>query len=663
VLAQQVTRARGEHGAAESILIRLGLAIFFAMNVMMVSMPTYVPYVYGSGAGDGPLFQMLRVLALAFAAPVIGLLGWPILVSAARGMRDGAANTDALIVMGTIAAYALSVINTVTGRGAVYFDTATMLLVLVTLGRYLEARAKAEAGAAVRATLAPSPAIATRLSVAAGLADPEPVAPEVLVPGDIVRVAPGDAFPTDGVVVDGTGGVDEAALTGEHRTILKEPGSAVASGTCSVDGLFSVRVTARAADSTAARIAALLVAARHERAPAERLADQVASVLVPTVIVIAVAAAAFWTWRVGFDAGLLVGLAVLVVACPCGLGIATPVAVWTGLVTAARHGVIVRSAPALERAAQIERVLFDKTGTLTERIPRLVKIEAAQAGRLSNEDILARAAALEVGLSHPLAIAIAAAWKAGHHPVLQATATGVRVLPGRGVRGVVDGEPLAAGSARFAAEELGSATGRCDLDEDGLVVMLWRPGQLLGAMRFAEAPRAEAAAALSALHRADVRCGLISGDASATAVVPGLIAAADAALGLLPEDKVDYLCRARRAHGSGALAMVGDGVNDAPALAAADLGIAVGSATDLARMTADVAIVSDDLRSVPWLLQYARRVRSVMRQNLLWAFAYNAGAVAAAAAGMLNPLIASLAMLGSSIAVVANARRLRKDSD
>ena len=675
VLAQQVTRARGEHGAAESILIRLGLAIFFAMNVMMVSMPSYVPYVYGAGAGDGPLFQVLRVLALVFAAPVIGLLGWPILVGATQGMRNGAANTDALIVIGTAAAYTLSVINTITGRGAVYFDTATMLLVLVTLGRYLEARAKAEAGATVRATLAPTPAVATRISAAPGLALPygaansEPVLPDILVPGDVVRVAPGDAFPTDGVVVDGTGGVDESALTGEHRTILKEPGSAVASGTCSVDGLFCVRVTARAADSAAARIAALLAAARHQRAPAERLADRVASILVPGVIVIALAATAFWTVHTGFDTGLLVGLAVLVVACPCGLGIATPVAVWTGLLTAARHGVIVRSAPALERAAQIDRVLFDKTGTLTQRTPQLIAAEPARASTLSAHDILARAAALEAGLNHPLATAIAAAWQhesdadrrggSCARPALLGTATAVQVLPGRGVRGAVGGDALTAGSVRFATEDLCDVALQSYAEMEGLVVLLWRPHQLLGALRFAEAPRPDAAAALEELRRAGVHSGLLSGDARADAIVPGLVAAQDAALGLLPEDKVAYLRRARPLHAGGAVAMVGDGANDAPALAAADFGIAVGSATDLARMAADVAVVSDDLRSVPWLIQHARRVRRVVRQNLLWAFAYNAGAVIAAAAGMLNPLIASLAMLGSSIAVVANARRLR----
>jgi len=677
VLAQQVTRARGAHGAAESILIRLGLAIFFAMNVMMVSMPTYVPYVYGSRAGDGPLFFVLRVLALAFAAPVIGLLGWPILASAARSARQGAANTDALIVIGTVAAYALSVINTINGSGAVYFDTAAMLLVLVTLGRYLEARAKADAGAAVRATLAPAPARATRLREAAGLAPPdaasEVVHPDALVPGDIIRVAPGDAFPTDGVVVDGTGGVDEAALTGEHRPVLKERGSAVASGACSIDGLFHVRVTARAAESAAARIAALLAAARRERAPAERLADRVAAVLVPLVIVIALGAAAFWTWHASFDAGLLVGLSVLVVACPCGLGIATPVAVWTGLVTAARHGVIVRSAPVLERTAAVDRVLFDKTGTLTGRTPELVAIESADGVALAPSEILARAAALEAGLNHPLAAAIV---KSAQHGAAQErthqavdteasqsapplTVTEVKIVPGRGVRGIVAGERLTAGSVRFAAEDLGDATLRRYAALEGAVVLLWRPGQLLGALRFAEAPRAEAVAALDQLRRGGVRVGLVTGDTRADAVVPALVAADDAALGLLPEDKVAHIRHARRPQTAGAVAMVGDGVNDAPALAAADVGIAVGSATDLARITADVAIVSDDLRRVPWLVIHARRVRTVIRQNLFWAFAYNAGAVCAAADGALNPLIASLAMLGSSIAVVANARRLR----
>ncbi len=249
--------------------------------------------------------------------------------------------------------------------------------------------------------------------------------------------------------------------------------------------------------------------------------------------------------------------------------------------------------------------------------------------------------------------------EAGQTSLLQLTATEVQVVPGRGVRGVVGGERLAVGSVRFAAEDLGDATVQRYAAFEGAVVLLWRPGQLLGALRFAEAPRAEAVAALDELRRGGARVGLVTGDTRADAVVPALIATDDAALGLLPEDKLAYIRHACRPQTAGAVAMVGDGVNDAPALAAADVGIAVGSATDLARVTADVAIVSDDLRRVPWLVAYARRVRAVIRQNLFWAFAYNAGALFAAAAGALNPLIASLAMLASSVVVVANARRLR----
>jgi P-type Cu2+ transporter len=648
VLALQVTRARGESGAAATILVRLGLAIFFAINVMMMSMPTYVPYVYGADAADetSGLFQLLRVLALVLAAPVIGLLGWPILVGAANGLRRGGANTDALIVLGTVAAYALSVANTIRGAGPVYFDTAAMLLVLVTLGRYLEARAKAEAGAAVRATLAPGPVLATRLRNGTS----ELVSPEALVPGDVVRVGPGDAFPTDGIVLDGMGGVDEAALTGENRPVTKETGSAIAGGTCSIEGLFRVRVTALAAESAAARIAALLAGARRERAPAERLADTVAGVLVPIVVAIALAAGAFWSVRGSLGDGLLIGLAVLVVACPCGLGIATPIAVWTALVTAARQGVIVRSPAALERAARIRHVLFDKTGTLTERTPCLVSVECAPGSGLSPEELTARAAALENGINHPLARAIA-----GVTLLDPDTVGAVRVVPGRGIRGIINGTPIAIGSPRFAAEDRLNI-GAQYREYDGSIVLVWAPGQLLGALRFDEAVRTDAAPAIFALRRQGLGVEMVSGDTGAGAVVPALIASHDAALGLSPEDKLAHVRTARQ---RGNVAMVGDGINDAPALAAADLGVAVGCATDLARMTADVAIVSDDLRRVPWLLDYAHRVTAVIRQNLFWAFAYNAGAVAMAAAGTLNPLVASLAMLASSLAVVANARRLR----
>ena len=648
VLALQVTRARGEDGAAAATLVRLGLGVFFAMNVMMLSMPTYAPYVYGAAEADGPLFGVLRLLALVLTAPVLGLLGGPILASAWRG---GGVNTDALIVLATGAAYGLSVVNTLAGRSGVYCDTAAMLLVLVTLGRYLEASARAEAGAAVRAMLAPGPVHAVRLRAGAR----EPVVPDALVPGDVVLVAPGAAFPTDGVVVEGLGGADESALTGESRPVPKAPGASVAGGTCSLDGLFSVRVTAAAAASAAARIASLVEAARRERTAAERTADRVVARLVPTVVAVALGAGVWWTAHGGLERGLLVALAVLVVACPCALGLATPVAVWTGLAAAARRGVIVRTAPVLERMAEIGHVLFDKTGTLTDGMPRLVAVDAADG--LSADAVLARAAAVEEGLGHPIARAIGAAAAARRLPVVRAS--DVRLIPGRGVRARVGRESTVVGSLAFATEMLGLHTAVAE--PPGVAVV--GGSRLLGTLRFAEVARRTARPAVEALRRLGVGIGLVSGDARADALVPAVIAPGEAALGLLPEEKVARVRALRAQAAGGAIAMVGDGINDAPALAAADVGIAVAGATDLARLTADVVVVGTDLRKVPWLLAHARRVRRVSRQSLAWAFAYNAVAVGLAASGALTPVVASIAMLASSVAVVANARRLARAAE
>jgi heavy metal translocating P-type ATPase len=642
LLAAQVTRARGEAGAAAMIVVRLGLALFFAMNVMMLTLPAYAPYVYGASDAEGPLFTVLRVLALVFTAPVLALLGGPILASAWRG---GGVNTDALIIGATGAAYVLSIVNTIAGRPGVYCDTAAMLLVLVTLGRWLEATARAEAGAAVRASLAPAPPHAVRL--VAG--QRELVAPTVLAPGDVVEVAPGAAFPTDGLVLDGVGAVDESALTGESRPVEKAPGRGVAGGTCSFDGLFRVVVTASAASSAAARIVALVDAARRERTAAERTADRLVARLVPAVAVVAGAAGTWWAAHTGLERGVLVALSVLVVACPCALGLATPVAVWAGLAAAARRGVIVRNAPVLERAAAVGHVLFDKTGTLTEGTPRVLAVDPA--GGHTPEAVLARAAAVEHGLGHPVARAIERA--AADHGIRLAAASDVRVVPGRGVRARVGREATAVGSLAFAAGETGiPVAGGSD---SSVAVVADR--RLVGTLRLADAIRDSAAPALAALRGLDVATRLVSGDARADALVPGLVARADAALGLLPEDKVAHVRRLRAAGGD-AIAMVGDGINDAPALAAADVGIAIAAATDLARLTADVVIMGADLRKVPWLIAHARRVRRVIRENLAWAFAYNAIAVGLAAAGALTPVVASLAMLASSAAVVANARRL-----
>ena len=464
------------------------------------------------------------------------------------------------------------------------------------------------------------------------------VAPADVVPGDVLVVGPGEAFPIDGVVVEGRGGVDESSLTGESVPVAKRPGASVAGGTISVDGVLRVRAVRGVDESAAARVAALLAAACREQTAAERIADRVTRVLTPAVVVVAIVTGAVWTWRTGPEAGVLSMLAVLVVACPCALGIATPVALWAGLGAASRRGVVVRGAAVLERAAQVRHVLFDKTGTLTEPVPRLAGIEPV-AG-VSADAVLARAASVETHVPHPLARAVVAAAAAAG--VVVPPALEVRVVPGLGVRGRVGSERVRVG--RISAPGGGGSRAAVSVD-----------GRVIGRLQFTETLRVGATEAVTALRAAGIRVGLVSGDTRAEVVVPALVPAADAAVALAPADKIDRIRIARR---GATVAMVGDGINDAPALAAADVGIAVASATDLARLAADVVVLGGDLRAVPWLLAHARRVQRVLRQNLAWAFGYNAVAVALAAAGLLTPLVASVAMLGSSLVVVANARRV-----
>jgi len=661
LLAMQVTRARGDAGAAGSLLVRLGIAVFFAMNVMMTSMSSWVPHVYGgsSEALDGPLFALLRVLAACFALPVLAILGGPIAAAACAALRRGRAGSDLLVMLAVLAAYGLSLRNLVAGRSEVYFDTAVMLLVFVTAGRWLEARARAEAGRAIRTVLSPQPATARRVVASGiGVGGIEEVPLAALLPGDVVEVAPGAAFPTDGIVVDGEALVDESALTGESRPVAKGAGSEVAGGTCSIDGRLRVRATAPAAASAAARIAALIDGARRERSPAERLADAVAAALVPVVLAIALGAGVWWTARAGVEVGVLVAVSVLVVACPCALGIATPVVVAAGLARAARRGVVVRSASVLERAAQAARVVFDKTGTLTEPVPHLVELRLEAGAGIDARALLAAVAGLELGLAHPLARAVLAA--AHERDVVPRPASEVRVVPGRGVRGVVDGRDLFVGRVAAAAHDTAAAPAPAGVVDAGSLAVVTCGARRLALLRFVERARRDAAEAVQGLATLGVPVTVLSGDHAVGAIVPEVVAARDVVSNLDPAGKLRELRALRAALPSSrdAVLMVGDGINDAPALAAADLGIAVAGATDLARLTADVVVLGGGPGAVVWLVAHARRVRRVARQNLAWAFGYNAVAVVLAATGALTPLLAALAMLTSSLAVLANARRV-----
>ncbi len=664
-LVLQITRQPGEAGAAHALLIRLGLSAFFAMNAMMFSLPAYFPFFYPSSpadAGEGSFLLILRVLSLILSLPVLGLLGLPILIQSVRQIRRSPFSVDALIALGVFTAYGLSVYNTVRNSPHVYHDTAAMLLVLVALGRYLEAAAKLKLSEGLRTLLdqVPPKAILIRDGI------PCEVPTEDLRVGDRVRVPPGAALPLDGLILEGQAHVDESSLTGESLPVFKEVGHRVAAGTFNLDGSLLIEAERVGSDSAAARIARLLEAARLTRGEAERLADRVAAAFLPGVLVLALAVFAFWLARSGIESALLASLSVLVVSCPCAFGIATPAATWTALGRAARRGILVKNGASLEVLGSLRSIFFDKTGTLTSGTPQYVGCILSPECPLPEPELLQRVAALQTQAPHPLAHAFLAAVgdpKAGQ-PV-----TDYRYHPGLGLEGTVGegGSPhLFVGSARFM-ERMGlrlhpairEAADRENAPGQTAVFIGW-DGNVEAALFFQERIREEAAHVLEGLRVMGIRAAVLTGDRAApSSPLTHSFPALEVKAGLLPQDKVQEVQAGRRARGP--VAMVGDGINDAPALAAADVGIAVGTGTDLTRDAADVNVLGPDLGKVLWIVEYARRARRTIRGNLFWAFAYNGIALVFAAAGRLNPLVAAAAMIASSLFILWNSRRLAND--
>jgi len=661
-LVLQITRQPGEAGSAHALLIRLGLSAFFAMNAMMFSLPAYFPFFYPTAPadpGEGGFLLVLRVLSLLFSLPVFFLLGVPILIQSLRQVRQAACTVDALIAVGAFAGLGLSISNTLRNSPHVYADTAAMLLVLVALGRYLEASAKLKTAEGLRTLLDRVPQKAIRLQGESS----EEVLTADLRPGDRIRVLPGSVFPVDGQVIQGESSVDESSLTGESRPVFKATGSRVAAGTIVRDGRLVVEAERAVAESTAARIARLLQEARLARGPAERLADRLAAAFLPMVLLLTLGVLAFWYVRSGAEAALMACLSVLVVSCPCAFGIATPAATWTALGRAARQGILVKNGASLETLGSVRCAFFDKTGTLTTGTPSFTGTVVQPECPLPEPEILQRVAVLQSLVPHPIAQAFILALG---EPKADQTVADFRYHPGLGLEGRVGGagQPhLVVGSARLM--------GRAGLQLDGTlqqvvdaegstdatVVFVGWDGRVRAALFFQETVRTEAGSTLAGLQSLGVRVGILTGDrAVPSPTLRHLPASLQVNAGLLPEDKVRMLRTARTPERS--VAMVGDGINDAPALAAADVGIAVGTGADLTREAADVNVLSPDLGKVLWIIQYARKVRRTIRGNLFWAFAYNGIAIAFAAAGLLNPLVAAAAMIASSLFILWNTRRL-----
>jgi len=656
-LAWRIVGEQGQAGPAAAILARFGVAGVLAMNVMMISLLLYTDPV----ASIGPqAVQAFRWGLLALSAPVLVILGAPIFAAAYRDSRRRRASMDSLIAVGAIAGFGISAAHVIAGAGRIYFDTATMLLVLVTLGRLLEASAKVKAAFALRGLLELTPPVAHVL----GEGEEKEIPAEQVRIADRVRIRPGERLPVDGVVVAGASTVEESALTGESQPRAVAPGDRVSGASVNGEGEIIVEATAVGEDTLLSQIARLVQEAQARRAPAERLAARAAAVFVPVVLALAAASLGYWLWRGNLARGSMSALAVLVVACPCALGLATPLAICVGLARAARQAIIIRSGEALEGLATVSTIFFDKTGTLTEGRPAVRSIHSCDGADATAREELRWLASLELASEHVMARAIVTAAK--DRGLALGEIADFRAFPGRGAYGRVrlNGEcrEIWAGTLDFLAAQGFDTACAPTLPPpelaDTLVFAAWQ-GRVRARVALADAPRPDAAAAIRELQQAGLAVAVLTGDRRLAAEqLARVLGAVEVKAQCTPADKIECV-RAERRRGR-RVAVVGDGINDAPALAEADVGIAMGGGTDLAREVGDAAILGNRLASLPWALRLARQTRRVIRQNLLWAFGYNLAAIALAFFGYLHPLLAAAAMLVSSLFVLQNSLRLSR---
>ncbi|MDP9510215.1 heavy metal translocating P-type ATPase [Pseudomonas protegens] len=597
----------------------------------------------------------------ALATPVQFIFGARFYVAAWKAVRAGSGNMDLLVALGTSAGYGLSLYEWATAAAGsmphLYFEASAVVIALVLLGKYLESRAKRQTASAIRALEALRPERA--IQVIDGRE--QEVAISALRLNDLVLVKPGERFPVDGEVIEGQSHADEALISGESLPVPKQPGDKVTGGAINGEGRLLVRTLALGAETVLARIIRLVEDAQAGKAPIQKLVDKVSQVFVPTVLVLAlITLVGWWLYGAPLETAVINAVAVLVIACPCALGLATPTAIMAGTGVAARHGILIKDAEALERAHEVSSVVFDKTGTLTSGTPRIAHMQALEG---DDNSVLQLAGALQRGSEHPLAKAVLDLCQERQLAVADVSAS--QSLTGRGIAGTLDGRQLALGNRRLL-EESGLTPGSLaqaakDWEHEGRTLS-WLIEQspqsrVLGLFAFGDTLKPGALQAVQQLRARHISSHLLTGDNRGSAkVVADALGIDDVHAEVLPADKAATVTALKK---TGVVAMVGDGINDAPALAAADIGIAMGGGTDVAMHAAGITLMRGDPRLIPAALEISRKTYAKIRQNLFWAFVYNLIGIPLAAFGLLNPVLAGAAMALSSVSVVSNALLLK----
>ena len=644
-------RHMNEQKEVEIMKNRAFSAIFLAAIAAILAMGS-IRFGFSVAGIDASL-----LIQAVLSAVVIFGFGKEFHIGMLKKARSFRADMDTLVSMGTIAAFAFSIYGLITGAKDSYFETGAVIAALILLGRYFEAKTRGAAGEAVE-KLMQLGAKSARV-IRNGEEKEIPIAE--VIPGDIIRIKPGEKIPVDGKIISGETSIDESMLTGESMPSMKVIGDKVFGATMNVSGSFEMKAEKVGSETVLSQIVKMVSEAQTQKAPIERLADKISSYFVPIVIVIALITFAGWMFYVNdLTKAMIAAVAVLVVACPCALGLATPTAVMVGTGEGARRGILIKNASSLEKGRKIDMVIFDKTGTLTEGKPKVTDIIAALG--ISEEKIISLAAGLESFSEHPLSRAVTD--EAEKRKIKPDAVTEFKNITGKGIEGKANGRNVFVGNARLLAErgieidKLKSAIEQLEKEAKSVLLVV-EDKTLIGIIGVADTPKKGAAKAVSDLRNAGIEAIMITGDNSATA------AAISETLGIkkfiaqvLPQDKANEVKKLQQEGHK--VAFVGDGINDAPAIAQSDLGIAMGTGTDIAIESGDIVLVKGNPEKVVEAINLSRATFRVIKQNLFWAFFYNVAAIPLAAFGLLNPIIAATAMAASSISVIGNSLRIKR---